>query len=258
MALNRDRQIIELSGCVTNQTHAALRVHMPGAFARLGPELADAFIATDAGRGQHIEFAKFRPSGLLAQAILSGERADVYVSANTLWMRRLQRAGRVRHWSTLARNRLCVVAVPGAEVHFLSDLARRGLTVVAPQAATDPCGQYVEELWRREGMLPDMLAKQARGELMRSVGSGDLPGYLSDGRAATGIFYLSEARQLDRSQVQTLELPPSQDLRERIRFVIAALTARGKPFMRFLLGEQGVSQLCAAGFLQSRGAQLNE
>jgi len=107
-------------------------------------------------------------------------------------------------------------------------------------------------------MLPDMLAKQSRGELMRSIGSGDLPGYLSDGRAEAGIFYLSEARQLDRSQVQTLELPPSQDLRERIRFVIAALTRRGEPFMRFLLGQQGRSQLCAAGFLHSRGEQFNE
>ena len=243
---------------MTDQAVSALRVHMPGAFARLGPELANAFVATTQGQGERVEFAAFRPSGLLAQAILSGEHADVYVSANTLWMRRLQRAGRVRHWSTLARNRLCVVAVPRAGVRALSDLARRGLTVVAPQAATDPCGRYVEDLWRREGMLPDMLAKQSSGELMRSIGSGDLPGYLSDGRAEAGIFYLSEARQLERSQVQTLELPPSQDLRERIRFVIAALTRRGEPFMRFLLGQQGRSQLCAAGFLHSRGEQFNE
>jgi len=240
---------------VSSQAEVALRVHMPGAFARLGPELADAFVRTDTGRGQRVEFAAFRPSGLLAQAILSGERADVYVSANTLWMRRLQRTGRVRHWSTLARNRLCVVALPRAGVRTLPDLGRPGLTVVAPQAATDPCGRYVEELWRREGMLPDMLAKQARGELVRSVGSGDLPAYLFDGRAHAGIFYLTEARQLDPSRVETLELPPSQDLRERIRFVIAALTAQGEPFIRFLLGRQGKSQLCAAGFLHSTPLQ---
>jgi len=239
-------------GGVPDQAVGALRVHLPGAFARLGPELANAFVATREGHGQYVEFAAFRPSGLLAQAILSGKPADVYVSANTLWMRRLQRAGRVRHWSTLARNRLCVVAVPGAGVRALADLARGGLTVVAPQAATDPCGRYVEELWRREGLLPDMLAKQARGELMRSRGSGDLPGYLSDGRAAAGIFYLSEARQLDRSEVHTLELPPGQDWRERIRFVVAALSPRGEPFVRFLCGPRGQPQLRAAGFLEGR------
>ena len=50
---------------MTSQAGDALCVQMPGAFARLGPELA-----------------------------------DVYVSASTLWLRRLQRAGRVRHWST--------------------------------------------------------------------------------------------------------------------------------------------------------------
>ena len=80
-------------------------MHMPGAFARLGPELAAAFIATDAGRARQIAFAAFRPSGLLAQAILADAPADVYVSANVVWMRRLQPAGRVRHWSTLARKR---------------------------------------------------------------------------------------------------------------------------------------------------------
>jgi molybdate transport system substrate-binding protein len=231
---------------------------MPGAFARLGPELAETFGQTDVGREQLIEFAAFRPSGLLAQAILSGEPADVYVSANTLWMRRLQRGGRVRHWSTLARNRLCVVAVPRAGVRALSDLARPGLTVVAPQAATDPCGRYVEELWRREGMLPEMRAKQSGGELVRSLGSGDLPAYLLDGRAQAGIFYLSEARPLDSSRVQTFELPASQDLRERIRFVIAALTTRGEPFVRFLLSRQGRARLSAAGFLRAGDGTFDE
>jgi ABC-type molybdate transport system substrate-binding protein len=32
--------------------------------------------------GNQVEFAEFRPSGMLAQAILAREPADVYVSAN--------------------------------------------------------------------------------------------------------------------------------------------------------------------------------
>jgi molybdenum ABC transporter molybdate-binding protein len=226
---------------------------MPGAFARLGPQLAAQFAATAAdGARTPVIFAAFRPSGLLAQAILAGEPADVYVSANVLWMRRLQRAGCLRHWSTLARNRLCIVAVPRAGVQDLADLARPGLRVVAPQAATDPCGRYVEQLWRRAGLLAAMRAKQARGELVRSVGSGDLPGYLLDGRAQAGMFYLSEARQLDPDQVHTRILPPEQDLHERIRFVVAALGERGAPFVRFLLSPAGRATLAAAGFLAGR------
>jgi ABC-type molybdate transport system substrate-binding protein len=84
----------------------------------------------------------------------------VYVSASVLWMRRLQRTGRARRWATLARNRLCIVAVPDAGVRRLEDLTRPELVVAAPQSATDPCGRYVEELWRRVGMLKAMAAKQ--------------------------------------------------------------------------------------------------
>jgi molybdate transport system substrate-binding protein len=237
---------------VTDLAADAVRVSMPGAFARLGPELADAFARANADHTTRIQLAAFRPSGLLAEAILAGEPADVYVSANVLWMRRLQRSGHVQRWSTLARNRLCSVAVPGADVGCLRDLLRPGLGVVVPQSATDPCGRYVEQLWHREGMLGDMLAKQARGELLRSVGSGDLPGYLLDGRAQAGMLYLSEARQLDPVRVQTLELRPTDDLRERIRFVVAALGARGEPFARFLLGPEGQSILRAAGFITRR------
>src|SRR5207249_6460964 len=115
--------------------------------------------------------------------ILTGEPADVYVSAKVLWMRRLQQAELTRRWSTLARNRLCIVAVHGSHAQRLEDLMRAKLKVVAPQPATDPCGGYVEELWRREEILNTMRAKQLNGELIRSEASGDLPGFLVDGRA---------------------------------------------------------------------------
>jgi molybdate transport system substrate-binding protein len=219
---------------------------MPGAFARLGPVLAEDFTAAT---GQSIAFAPFRPSGLLAASILAGAPADVYVSANVLWMRRLQRAGLVRRWTTLARNRLCLISVPDLRVEHLHDLSRPGLRVVAPQAATDPCGRYVEDCWRAAGLLPALRVKQATGELLRSVGSGDLPGFLCDGRAQVGMLYISEARQLDPALIRTVELPPHQDLHDRIRFVVGGLTERGEPFARWLRGPIGQAHSSAAGFL---------
>jgi molybdate transport system substrate-binding protein len=231
---------------VTEDGREVVRAWMPGAFARLGPLLADDFVAAT---GQVVEFAPFRPSGMLAQQILNGEHADVYVSANVLWMRRLQRAGCAPHWATLARNRLCLIARPHASVACLDDLARAGLKVVAPQAQTDPCGRYVEQLWRGTGLLSSLRAKQARGELLRSVGSGDLPAYLLDGRGDVGILYFSEALQLDPGVLEAIELPPEQDMHDRIRFVIAALTSAGRPFVRWLLDAPGQQRLQAAGFL---------
>jgi ABC-type molybdate transport system substrate-binding protein len=190
---------------------------------------------------------------MLAEAILAGARADVYVSANVTWMRRLQRARLVRHWTTLARNRLCLISTPEVRLDNLEMLGRPGLTVVAPQAATDPCGRYVEILWQRTGLLARMREKQANGELLRSIGSGDLPEFLLDGRAQVGMLYLSEARQLNPARICTTELPPEQDLHERIRFVVAALSDAGRPFVRWLLAAEAQAQLVASGF----GARTN-
>jgi molybdenum ABC transporter molybdate-binding protein len=218
---------------------------MPGAFARLGPELARIY---GEQTGRAIVFAAFRPSGMLAEAILAGALADVYVSANVTWMRRLQRAGLVRHWTTLAHNRLCLISRPDVHLHDLQMVARPGLKVVAPQAATDPCGRYVEILWQRSGLLQRMREKQATGELLRSVGSGDLPSFLLDGRAEVGMLYVSEARQLDPAHIRTVVLPPEQDMHAHIRFVVAALSDAGKPFVRWLLAPEAQAHLVASGF----------
>ena len=233
----------------------AIVAFFPGALAHVGPRLVAAFV--EAAHTPPIRIAPNRPSGALAQAILDGELADVYVSANVAWMRRLQAAGKVRRWHDLAGNRLCLVVRPGTRVARLEELATRGLTVVAPQAATDPCGQYVEMLWRREGLLASMRQKQARGELLRSNGSGDLPAFLRDGRAAAGMLYYSEGIQLAPAVATTIELPPAQDLHEAIRFTVAALTDAGRPFVRFLLGPDGQRLLAEAGFLPGlqRGAR---
>jgi molybdate transport system substrate-binding protein len=224
---------------------------MPGAFARLGPMLAEQYTATC---GQAVAFAPFRPSGLLAGGLLAGESADVYVSANVQWMRRVQRAGLVRRWTTLARNRLCLIALPSVALERLEDVCRPGLRVVAPQAATDPCGRYVEQCWRQMGMLGAMRAKQASGELLRSVGSGDLPAFLLERRVEVGMLYMSEARQLDVARIRTLELAPEQDLHERIRFVIGAVSPTGEPFVRWLIGPSAQAVFQTAGFLTERAA----
>jgi molybdate transport system substrate-binding protein len=135
---------------------------------------------------EDILWAREEDTALLAEAIMRGEAADVYVSANVTWMRRLQRARIVRHWATRARNRVCLITRPDLSISRVEELSTPGLSVVAPQAQTDPGGRYGELLWRRTGVLGRMRAKQAVGELVRSVGSGDLPGSLFDGRAQVG------------------------------------------------------------------------
>jgi hypothetical protein len=94
-----------------------------------------------------------------------------------------------------------------------------------------------------------MRARQAAGDLMRSVVSGDLPAFLLEDRADVGMLYLSEAHQLDPLLVRTVELPPHEDPHERIRFVIAGITRRGEPFVRWLCRPGAQQRLRASGFL---------
>ena len=198
---------------------------MPGAFARLGPALAELF--HDAG-GAPIAFAPFRPSGLLAEQILAGGRPTCTCRPTCTGCGGSS-ASRACKPGRRSRATDCAL-LPDRRFSWTAWLScsRPGLRVVAPQAATDPCGRYVEQCWKVAGMLPAMRAKQASGELLRSVGSGDLPAFLLDGRVAAGMLYLSEARQLDEAQIRTVELPAEQDLHARIRFVVAALTPRGR------------------------------
>ena len=54
------------------------------------------------------------------------------------------------------------------------------------------------------------------------------------------------------SRPRTIELPPQQDMREHIRFVVAAITPCAEPFVRWLLGPIARSHLLESGFLPAR------
>lgn len=220
----------------------ALRLFLPGAFAGPLDDLARLWQAT--APDVALDFHPFVPSGILAREILDGAPADVYVSANRRFMDEVWEAGLVAHQRRLAGNRLCIIVRRhrAADVRSLPDLCRPGLRVVTPQSATDPCGQYIVELWERAGLGDAMSTKEARGELIHSVGSGDLPRFLGDGRADAGVFYASEARSLGDA-VATVFLPPELDFHERIAFWIGTVARAGR---RHPAGDASVDLMTSA------------
>jgi ABC-type molybdate transport system substrate-binding protein len=161
----------------------------------------------------------------------------------------------VRSPRVLAGNRLCIVVHPRARgrVADLFDLLSSDLRLIIPQSATDPCGQYVVELFAEARLSEAMALKEQEGTLLHSIGSGDLPNFLFDGRADCGIFYASEAKALG-DRVETVWLPEEIDGRDRIVFVIGLVT-RDEPahpdaerFVEFMLGD-GQRILRDHGFL---------
>ncbi|MER3437178.1 MAG: molybdate ABC transporter substrate-binding protein [Chloroflexota bacterium] len=238
----------------TLDSASALRVLMPGAFARLGEALASAFAANVPGG--RVQFHDFIPSGELAQAILSGEPADVFVSANLRYMAEVWAAGKAVNPHLLAGNRLCIIVRRDLDppLATVEDLVRPRLRVVLPQPHTDPCGQYVTEMLDQAGLASAMRDKESRGELMYSRGSRDLPDFLRENRADAGVLYVSEAQALDESVVR-FDLTPELDGHERIVFVIApilqhgAIHSQAESFVAFMTEGPGRAMLRQAGFL---------
>ena len=229
----------------------------PGAFAAMGDEIRAE--AAAAFPELELTFHEFVPSGMLAQEIRDGAPADMYISANTRFMDELHVQGFVPAPAHLAGNRLCIIVHPdhASTVQSLSDLAVPEVTLVTPQSQTDPCGQYVVQLFERAGRTETMDAKRDAGTLMHSRGSGDLPGYLFDGRAQAGIFYASETLALG-DRVVVVDLPVELDLRDQIQFTIGAVERDGaqhpfaQPMVDWFLGPIGQTLLEQHGFLTAR------
>lgn len=195
-----------------------MRLLLPGAFARLAPSLADRLAAFSE---QAIEFHPFVASGLLANAIRSGEPADLYVSANWRYARELHAARLIHAPRQFAGNRLCIVTPETSSLNILriADLVRPDVHLLLPQAETDPCGQYTRRTFLRAGLERVLAMKEARGEVGRAPGSARLiEQMLADGYDA-GVLYRSEAIAIPG--IRIVELPLSLDLHEAIAFVVA-------------------------------------
>lgn len=232
-----------------------LKLFMPGAFASLPDALRHGFALQHPDVG--LDFHDFIPSGMLAGLLLEGDEADIFVSANLRYMTDLWVAGRVPEPRLLAGNRLCIITDPSSGFHVadLADLLQPGLVIVTPQPQTDPCGQYIVQMWAAAGLESAIAVKALQGELIHSRGSGDLPGFLADGRAQAGIFYASEARNL-RTVVREVAITPDFDAHERIAFAIGAVqNGAGEPvpaaneFVEFMTGLRGQAILVEHGFV---------
>lgn len=240
-----------------------VRLFLPGSFAAMSEDLREAF--TRVAPGAELWFHRFMPSGVLAREILDGAAADVAVSANIPFMAQLWQGGLIAAPHILVGNRLCLIVQPerAGTVRSLDDVSRDDIRLVVPQSATDPCGQYVVELFARAGLTDVMRKKAAAGTLVHSVGSRDLPAFLVAGRADAGILYASEANSLG-AQVATIALPAPFDLRDRIAFVVGAVARadRSHPlaqaFVDYLIGPVGQALLAKQGFLPAAAVTVTD
>ena len=193
-------------------------------------------------------------SGLLAQQILAGGAADVFISAGWRYIVELHEAGLLPNPQVIAGNRLALLVRSdlAAEIGGVQDLARPGLRMLVPPEASGPLGQYTAELFAIAGLTETISEKRRSGEISEDVGGlGDT--LASNGVDAVAIY----ASMLEAFSAAGTAVPLSApyDLNDRIVFGAGAIVRDGQAhpaatrFVDFLIGSQGQTLLTEEGFL---------
>lgn len=139
-------------------------------------------------------------SNTLAQQVVAGVGADLFLSANPHWVDVVERAGAVRARTPLLTNTL-VIAVGrnnDAAPRTPADLLAPTVAYVALAGERVPAGRYAQAALDDAGVLQPLLEgkRVARGEDVRLT-----LGYLEAGEAQAAVVYATDALASDRVKV---------------------------------------------------------
>lgn len=215
--------------------------------------------------GAKVNFV-FGASGLLRDRLQSGERADVFASANMEHPRALADAGKARPVQAFARNALCALAAPGFELRGKT-LAQRLLdTDVKVGTSTpkaDPSGDYAFEMFERiEKSGMSGAADRLKTKALQLTGGPNSPpppadrnvyGMLvSSGQADVFLTYCTNAA-IARKEVPSLQVLAVPDAINVFGSYGLAVMQPPSPqaqgFVEFMLGTAGQRRLAEFGFL---------
>ncbi|WP_375273258.1 molybdate ABC transporter substrate-binding protein [Sphingomonas sp.] len=205
-----------------------------------------------AGSGHARPVLAFAASSALARQIEASAPADLFVSADAVWMDELQRrallASETR--AIVARGQLVVVARPGTpSLKGARGAALARVLAAGPLAMADPAsvpaGRYGQEALTRMGAWSAVAPRVVRAENVRAALA-----LVERGAAPYGVVYATDARASARVRVVGV-FPPSSHA--PIVYPIARLArshdAAAEAFRRYLLSGAGQAILARRGFL---------
>ncbi|HEY8567514.1 MAG TPA: molybdate ABC transporter substrate-binding protein [Beijerinckiaceae bacterium] len=237
-----------------------IQLHAAGSLRAAMTEMGRLFEARD---GTRVE-TRFGASGLLRDALVGGERGEVFASANMDHPIALAQAGRSGSVVLFARNRMCALARPGLGVDT-SSVVRRMLDpqikLGTSTPGADPSGDYAVEVFRRiEAALPGSFAT-LNAKALRLTGNREAPSPPSDrsiyaqlieqGAADLFLTYCTNARaavaELEGAQV--VELPPKLAVGADYGLtVLKDASPAAYRFVLLVLSPEGQAVLAKSGF----------
>jgi molybdate transport system substrate-binding protein len=204
-------------------------------------ELARTFEARRPGTTVTLSFAG---SADLATQISQGAPADVFASADTRNMEKLQEAGLVDGGPRVfATNTLAIAVPPGnpAGISSFTDLAKPGTRLV--QCARQvPCGAAVAAIEQRTGAGLNPVSEE------NSV--TDVLGKVISGEADAGLVYVTDVRSA-AGKVDAVPFPEAATTVNSYPVAVLANSrnsADARAFLELLASPEGQQVLASAGF----------
>ena len=166
--------------------------------------------------------ASYASSATLAQQIVNGAGADVFLSADGAWADFVAKEGLQARRRLLLGNRLVVIvpadsAVGISGVEALTSVAVRQVAIADPQSA--PAGKYARAALEKLGLWDKLKGKVAAGADVRQALA-----YVETGAAEAGIVYSTDAAASGKVKVACVI---AEDLTGPVRYPLVLL-ARGK------------------------------
>ena len=176
----------------------------------------------------------YAASSTLAQQVLHGAEADLFISADAKWAKYLTKEGQVVRQRNLLGNRLVIVVAADStiEIKKPEDLLATGIEHLAlgePQSV--PAGIYAKLALTKLGLWD-----QLRAKVVASVDVRHALTYVETGSAEAGIVYATDAAISKRVKVVS-EIP--EKLTGPVRYPLVLLkhgqqSAAAQSFYRYL------------------------
>lgn len=244
-----------------------LAVFAAGSLRAALTEAAASFERAALGRKVRLVFGA---SGLLAERIRNGERADVFASANMEHPQSLVSAGRAERVQAFARNALCALAAPRVALtsqNLVERMLDPAVKLGTSTPKADPSGDYAFEMFARIERAEPVARRGARAALeakaLQLTGGPASPPPPADrnvygvlvagGQADVFITYCTNAALARKEQpaLQVIDIPDAINVGASYGVVrLNGTPAAASDFVAHLLGAEGQAVLGRHGFLR--------
>lgn len=234
------------SAAPTNDSKPAITVLIAASMASAVEDIARQFTEQT---GQRVVVSP-GASNALAQQILSGAPADVFLSAAQNWADEIEKAGLAAQQRPLFRNALVLVVPQGnpAGVHAPYDLLKAEVERIALAGEHVPAGKYADQALKSLD-LAEKLADA--GKIVRGLDVRATLNHIERGEVEAGIVYATDA--LISTQVEVVHTF-EESLHDKVVYPVVLLrrtdhSTPGREFFEYLNSPDAAAVLRKAGFL---------